>query len=858
MGGRTIGSCPLFQSCLFRDSTIDKAPVDSEIIGQAYEWIILQFLRIVIVPRSTLEKFKSYMRQAPRTFNWGALLVYDRFKTNILLAQEHIDNLSSGIWIPKINFVKEINGVTTRVRDLQLDRPVLSFVNSHIGASRCRLSMRVISGSITELRRPPGSDQDQLVSYSQLDLLTAPTVYMDIFLNEAEDGKVEEDGRVIFDLSEGANYKFTVSSWLELNDKLGAAVADEFKCWDEKDKVWELNVLKPIVGELNPTLFRVRTHSYAEAQEITDATEDEKKEGAVIVGVAFGKNDAGQFPAKDSDMPYLLPSPDAATDPAYTMNLIYSNGTWLKDVLFELVKRIPSLINPKVERNHYGFYEGVAAELDLSIPAKEDMTYRKYDGFSVFSFKRPALNLTRSFEFHHSEDTLSFEWKVQTPSQRYAITFVHPDGDKVMRPNGTTTVSFKGGFKFKLASEADRLGELDMVFSPPEVECFTDFSGSEWSFYDDYAKIVAEDYLMAELRGKVDKLFAELESLSDMSIPFNLLRLNGILFRGTDVATPRTLLLPGDLSLLGDLSPKFTTFALDPIEPVVTAGAKGKMKFDLVPAPSGAVNWTVKPLKGESGDVGTIDKGVYLPPVADSISGAYKRVIVTATASGHTSSALVTVVPNSVSVYPYFLIANYHKPGALIPRYVLVGGDIDSELNWALDKGSKGTIREALPEGDDKDLDIPEGNVRIYVSPERQPGQAGEVAAYIHLDRVQVSSGGLAQWIDVIIPWSVASGRVNAKKAADGGLKLAIAFDNEETEAEEELTPEETKWAVLLGKGEIDPKTGIYQPGADEGPYIIVAGREDTTNKPYWGYSVLVLSADVKHAAAFAAAIQGD
>lgn len=186
------------------------------------------------------------------------------------------------------------------------------------------------------------------------------------------------------------------------------------------------------------------------------------------------------------------------------------------------------------------------------------------------------------------------------------------------------------------------------------------------------------------------------------------------------------------------------------------------------------------------------------------------------------------------------------------PRYVLVGGDLNNELAWDRVEGSKGTIRLPLPETDDKDLDIPEDkNVRIYVSPEREPGQAGEVAALIHLDRVKVSAGGLAQYIDVIIPWSIANGRINATKAADGALQLAVAYDDEETGKEAELTPEETKWATLLGTGEIDPKTGIYQPGDSEGPYIIVAGREDPSRNPIWGYSVLLLSADVKQAVAF-------
>ncbi|MCY1448449.1 hypothetical protein D9M71_651160 [compost metagenome] len=188
------------------------------------------------------------------------------------------------------------------------------------------------------------------------------------------------------------------------------------------------------------------------------------------------------------------------------------------------------------------------------------------------------------------------------------------------------------------------------------------------------------------------------------------------------------------------------------------------------------MDWQVKPLKDESADAGTIVDGVYTPPPAASISGTHKRVIVTATASGNTSSALITVVSNSVAVYPYFLVAQFDssEPTSGPPRYVLVGGDSKNELTWSMVNGSKGIQR--LPEDSDSDLDIPEGkNVRIDVSPKRTPGTPGELEALVHLDRVQVSAGGLAQWIDVIVPWTTATAKIKATQLSEGAWQLAVA-----------------------------------------------------------------------------------
>ncbi|MHC6224681.1 hypothetical protein ACYU03_07880 [Pseudomonas sp. X10] len=802
-----------------------------------------------------MEQYVQYLKMRPRTFDWGALLVYDRFKTNRLLAQEHVENLDLGKWMPLITFRKESDGLTTTVSDLQLDRPVLSFVNSNLGASRARLSMNVISGLIVQTRRQPGSDQDELVSYSNLDLLTAPAVRMDIYLNESNQGNVNDAGRVTLDLSKGESYKFEVSTWRDLNEKLGQAIADELRGWNEEDQVWELNVLKPIEGQLNPTAFEVRTHSYARAQQISNASEEEQEEGAVIVGVAFDGKAGGSFPGQDSAMPYLLPSPTHDPEKPYTLNLIYSNEVWLKDTLSEVVEKILSLQNIKVERNHYGFYGDVTGDLDLSIPGREDRTAREYDTFDVYSFKWPDLNLNSSFNIRHDDDMLNYDFAVATESQRYVVQFMHPDGVKVMRPNGEISVKIKGGLQFKLAEESSRKGELDIVVHPATVEYNTAFSGSEYSYYDSYTKRAAEDYVMAEVRKKVEAFVSQFTSLSEITIPFNLLRLNGLLFRGTDVTTPRSLLLPGDLSLLGDLAPKLTTFAIEPLESVVSAGTGETVELRLDPEPNGPVDWQVKPLKGESENAGTIANGVYTPPAVSSISGTQKRVIVTATADGSSSSALITVVPNSVSIYPYFLIAQYDssKPEELPPRYVLVGGDINNELTWSMVGGSKGSQR--LPEEGDSDLDIPKDkNVRVYVSPKRAPGEGGEVEALVHLDRVQVSAGGLTQWIDVIVPWTTATAKIKSHQISEGGWQLAVAYDSAETGEEEELGPEFTKWAVLLGTGEIDPATGIYQPGESEGPYIIVAGRETPPERiATWGFKVILLSSTAKHAVALGA-----
>jgi len=198
-------------------------------------------------------------------------------------------------------------------------------------------------------------------------------------------------------------------------------------------------------------------------------------------------------------------------------------------------------------------------------------------------------------------------------------------------------------------------------------------------------------------------------------------------------------------------------------------------------------------------------------------------------------------VADSVAIYPYFQIANF-KSGDNRPRYVLTGGDIKGDLKWAMTSSSKGTVREV--EAGDSDLDIPvDKNVRIYESPEKAVGEAGTVDALVHLDGVEVSAGGQTEVIDIVIPWRTTTAGLRTTAQAGGGLKLALYFDNEETGEEDELTPAETLWKVFKGAGQINPTTGIYTPGPNEGPYIIVAGRETPAERtPIWNYAVIPLS----------------
>lgn len=795
--------------------------------------------------RPTFENYLKYLHAEPRTLGWGALLIYDRFRANRLLAQEHIQRFDDSAWLPPVNFrASTESGSWTEVRDLVMDKPRLSFANSNIASSKARLSMNVISGVITQLRQLPGSDQMELVSYTELSPLGGPTVRMDITLNETNSGSVNEEGRVTLDLSTGQGYTFEVSSWKEMNEKLGEAIKAEFEKWPKEARVWELNVIKPVADALNPQEFAVRTHSLARSQQITNATQEEQEEGAVIVGVSFVKGKAGVFPPNDQDMPYLLPSPNDEDDDLFTMNILFSNEAWIKDQLWQLVSAIPGLTNVVMDRDQTGFFSTLKADVDFAVHGRLDTTGRRYGDYTFTMYDWPNLDFSGSFKVVQTDDVLVVEWAAECLASELIVIFVSALGDHRHDPDFNVAVSVRTELRIKLVSEGDRRGDVEIIPGEVKVDYSVGVWGGKHSYINEYVKASFDDYIKPDLDVVVGEISTRVAAMAAGVKPFNVLRLNSLLFRSDDVATPRLLATPGDLSLLGDLAPKFTSFAVEPLEAKVSAAPGNKVEFQLDPAIDGTVSWSVKGLPDGSTDpkkVGAVVNGVYTPPDVGALTDGYKRVIVTATVNGNSSSALVTVVADSVAIYPYFQIANF-KTDANSPRYVLTGGDIEGDLNWAMTGFSKGTVREV--EAGDSDLDIPvDKNVRIYESPEKAVGESGTVDALIHLDGVSVSAGGHTQVIDIVIPWRTTTAGLRVAEQAGDALKLSLYFDNEETGEQEELTPAGTLWKVLKGTGQINSSTGIYTPGPNEGPYIIVAGRENPAERlPIWNYAVIPLS----------------
>lgn len=810
--------------------------------------------------KPTLEEYLTYLRVEPRTKGWGALLVYDRFKTNMLLAQEHIERFDDGHWLKPISLRVETEaGSWTDISDLSFDKPSLSFVNSNISSSAARLSMHMLGGKFKQLRRTPGSEQVQLVGLSRIDPLSAPAVRMNINLNQSNNGTVTDEGLVTLDLSEGSGYTFEVSSWKDLNEKVGSAIQRSFAALPPAERVWELNTLKPVEGELKPTSFAVRTHSLAKAgQSIASSDPAELEEGAVVVGVAFNGAQGGDFPTRDQDMPYLLPESDSE-DP-FTMNLLMGNEVWSKRVLAQMFKKVPGYENAQPEyESQAGFITQLTwPGLTLTSPEQTHsfsppheyggldgpISTRHIEGFTAWRFDvlRTAVNMTLALK----DGSIVLEWKGQWPPAEEDHPVLESDerywqadgGSGRQRTRYPIVVDYtcRQNFALELETAGEHKGRVQVVKKDQLIDVVPrHYQGSSYVWLEEILK-TAKNLFEASFKGAFDPVVT---AVASAGASIDVLRLNGLLFRSEQVAEPRTLQVPGDLSLLGTLAPKLTEFAVEPLEARLSAGSE--QAFRLVPRPDAAVTWQVDHLPGESGDKGTIANGVYKAPASETITGTSKRVIVTARAGDQFSRALVTVVPKSVSIFPFLLSAQFSDESPAKPsRYVVVGGSLGASLSWAMKPGSKGTLRE--PGADDSDLDIPvDKEARIYVAPTKQRGDPGKIDNLMQLDTVTVSSGTQTETMDVVIPWITTTAEIRATAQADNTLKLGL-WAQSWGGGEVEIPPANTLWFLVKGQGDLAAE-GIYTPGA-ESDYIIVAAVDKSSPSLLWSYAVLPMPYD--------------
>ena len=775
-------------------------------------------VRAQAVGIQSLEEFLRKMEQGAQTVKWDALLVFDRAATNALLTQEYIDRIDiEEAFFPKLkdDVVDSGNGIKHVLNGLVLDKPRLSFENATIAYSKGKLQMRLVGGKHLEVIDTPHAGQ-MVRSVTALVIYNAANrgiLDMDIDLRAVQ-GSVNDSGKVLLDLKDGTEHVFSGGATGPERIRLGIYFKGQLDSWSKEITQFPLSeMVVDANSPINPGVFGIRTHAAPGGALLGS---ENFGEGAVVVFVAMQGSKPGDYPHDDSALLYMLP---AAVEP-YTSNLVLSQ----KFIANQAIKRGLDQfewINGKFDVREL---PGERYELVANGQTAHWISYEYYDEghggtlqpwrwkLSVNGVHVPLFSPGDKFVFEGR--SLKAHWHTEVVAG--TVVYFIQTGDSAGRTINldiNAIVSIDASYKF-VVDDAEVKPVLKFVMDDVKVNTKIDIQ-DDFGFGD--AASAARENSANIVVGLETKLASEFEAkaseLMDMTFEIDALRLNNLLFRGENVVEPRDVSLPTDLTLLGNLAPKRTTMVISPSEPIVARG--GVIEFSVSPA-AASVNWTVSNLPGETGDTGSFKDpsvGRYTAPSDDALlREGQRRLIVTATSGELVSKALVSVVPNHITVSPLVAVVGVGRSFA-----VSAGTPDGAAVTW--DTPELGTVAP-----DDDPLNP--GGYK-YTAPLELPigdGTKPEHYGELRLDEVTVRSvGGHSAKIDMLVVGSKSSNYWMEPEVRDDG-KVALPFYKLDKHKQKVKVPEPIEWTVLRGGGSVDQDTQVYTPGNDgNDQYVIIS-----------------------------------
>lgn len=806
--------------------------------------------------KQTVEEFIAEMRKKPQTFGWDAVLVFARNKTNVILEQDYIDRFHAQTsYLPLINseFQTDPGRKSHYIESMQVDKPMLSFINASIEDSMARLQLRSVAGKLIEIEIPSGTQRNEVMRIAMADGLVGPTLEMDIKLNKVS-GTANEVGKVVLDMSEEhvVEYRFNgVESVFEAT-LLAKHLGQEVDAWEASEKKFELSKLRLNEGDvLQPEQFIIRTQAGDDAAVMgSEGYED----GAVLIFVNMKGNGEGSYPNKE--MMYLLPKGGE-----YSTNLVLSNDLILRRLFVnELVKREqlkgvefkPDNKPGEFALMYYASNGSVGFEYQSA-----DFDNNSYTGFKAnnfeCSFSRTEEGKEQRLRAAIDQEAFVVAWDGSSTGNTGVGRYSSPTGG-----GGWATVEYHGLYRAEWTFKQP----FPWSLKSKDGRKYIEMSSGEGAYTfntiherdkpgESHNQVAEEEYTsgLVDVRSVMRQKFDWLQAgIADLGVSIDAFRLNGLLFRDESVVEPEVLRIPGDMCVLGKLSGARTDHTLVNPRPVVEAGKP--FTFAIEPPVEG-VNWEAVNLPGEVGNPGSFKDGVYQPPSAESFGHTFKRALVVATKGGWTGKALVHVVPRPISVYP--LVA------AVSPKsnYTLWAASVDGkDLTAEVAGNAEGKVTAASDPQVQQiwsyraDIEVPEDGWPVPL-----PRMEDNV---VRVDKVIIKSAShnTSNEMHMIVPLAPV-GQYNVRVKAVEGQAAALELElwsKKLTGAAYKIKADELEWCLLVGKGTLHEKTGAYTPNANvHEHFIVVAGLhieeeegEDEDGEPViireltgWGYKII-------------------
>ena len=782
----------------------------------------------------SLEEYLKRMSEKPWTFNWDALVVFDRYKTNVLLMQEYIDRLGTDASFPVFedSEIDVAEGVKHALLGLTVDKPRLSFETASIALSKATVTLRMVGGKQMQLNESyhDGKPIKVVTRLSTLNAIVGPSLIFDSKLVTAA-GSVGKDGAVVLKLfmdedDDGEDdivYRFTGVETEFERLKLGNHLGQLMGKWGPELTRLKLSELRDTDDSvMHPERFGIRTHAAPGAKvRGTEAYGD----GAVVLFVAMKDSSNGTYPADDADMLYMLP----ASSEKFSSNLVLAQKLMWNKVILPEISKVEWVQGLKMQERE------IPGSLHRQLVATEG-EYKRNFSHEVALFRCLMPDYSFSFKgdkparFYVDNNKFKFEYRTEpvrlncVVGGREATANPFPDRPFILE----VKIVLELVFDFVIEDEGGHpvikmvVDSQEALFSLKPGEFDSRISENDRSFVRTWFA-AHEAMFQPWIEGLADEL-------SGIGATLDAFRLNNLLFKGDNVVTPVNLNLPGDLTVLGHLSPERTDLVIEPTEVVVAGGGSLQFKASLL----GDTSWTVANVDGDGGSPGTIDlfTGLYTAPSAESLrDSGFRRVVVTAKRGDKVSKAMVSLVESSVSVYPSVVVV------ALGSTHSLVAGEVDgAALTWALKDETLGSI---APDPD-KDPTMQDGYKFTAATSLPEPVSGDPVNFYgLRLAEVEVSTAtGGKRTIDVLVTGNQSGSYWLEANAQGAGVKLTF-YRATRTNPRQEVPAADTHWHKYKGDGTF--ANGVYTPqaGSAEQYAIVSAFYDDGESTDRFAYMII-------------------
>ncbi|AXG46083.1 hypothetical protein GPY51_08690 [Photorhabdus laumondii subsp. laumondii] len=602
-----------------------------------------------------------------KTLGWDIIAAYDRTKINMLFEQQYVRKVSEGAHFSPIFWESENKKI--KFDNLILGVPLISFENSSIEGSQATVKLNFISGTIIELY-----DDGRVKNYQRI----TPnnnyhmTITVDLI---AATGSVDNNGKVVVEFKKGILGVVNV-----INDA-PAEVKEFFRNWlKDNDVTYELGILKldNMVG-LVPQMFKIRTQPAPGANLYGS---DNYGHGAVLLFIATNYNpNGGVLPTSSSNFPYLIPDNRSAM-------LIISNKTLFENILkpqyerllpsptgvnLELVKldsqaddsaSYLKITNGYAESDEPVQYEGGGYKVWTGLSKGETNIWLEkvkipYSGMYIKPEKEKIIfsgedNNGHSYHFIQTfgvfyDSAISGGWNDSK------IDF-YIDGSIDITPHVKSNDEIELKLNNRMSTRYDKQDEpvWGIHFYPKE------------KFVNKTAEVVKD--IVENNLSNVAKI--KLDSIS-------LFAVNHLLFPESNYLEFDKVYVPGDMVLFGDISPTSTAFRINDLQLTIPLKAKHKFTTNT----KATVNWSITP--AELGSINA-NTGDYMAPT--KIKGNNQIVTITATDpnTNAKASAVVILVPSSVSISPSFVVINENDVNKNA-NFTVYG---DKKVNWRVETGT--------------------------------------------------------------------------------------------------------------------------------------------------------------------------